>query len=53
MDIGKQQRVIIVEPEQEPVLDPVADLEPLTESEAAALAAAWPLPLDYDPEPVS
>ncbi len=53
MDIGNQQRVIIVEVEEvrprqpEPVADPVAALDDLEAS-----AAAWPLPLDFDPEPV-
>ena len=53
MDIGNQQRVIIVE------VDPVTHEQPKTPVEAGALeerelemAAAWPLPLDFDPEPV-
>ena len=54
MDIGNQQRVIIVE------VDPVAAERPTTPAEAASveereleMAAAWPLPLDLDPERVS
>lgn len=51
MDIGEQQRVIIVEVDEsmsEPAPQP--DQQP---SRAAEDAAAWPLPLDLDPEPVS
>lgn len=54
MDIGNQQRVIIVE------LDEVTENEPVEPLEAKAnvaaelgAATAWPLPLDLDPEPVS
>lgn len=53
MDIGKQQRVIIVE------LDTVEtpDLQITEDSssifEEVELVGDWPLPLDMDPEPVS
>ncbi|MCP3998234.1 MAG: hypothetical protein GY722_24700 [bacterium] len=53
MDIGNQQRVIIVE------LDPVSAGQPTpvettaVEERAFEMAAAWPLPLDLDPERVS
>ncbi len=53
MDIGNQQRVIIVE------LDPVSAEQPTpvettsVEEPAFEMAAAWPLPLDLDPELVS
>lgn len=54
MDIGNQQRVIIVE------VDPVTAEQPKAPVEAGSLeenelerAAAWPLPLDLDPEPVT
>lgn len=51
MDIGNQQRVIIVEqdtaiPEEQPTSS-VSDVDVDRET-----AAAWPLPLDLDPEPV-
>lgn len=53
MDIGNQQRVIIVEPDRE-----IADQFPAPPTEQATFAepesaAMWPLPLDLDPEPVS
>jgi hypothetical protein len=51
MDIGNQQRVIIVEPDQliseEELSSTVSDVGLDLET-----AAAWPLPLDLDPEPV-
>lgn len=54
MDIGNQQRVIIVE------VDPVSAEQPKTpvgassmEENELEMAASWPLPLDLDPEPVS
>ena len=51
MDIGNQQRVIIVE------LDKIEtpDLEPVAEAklEDVELVGAWPLPLDMNVEPVS
>ena len=53
MDIGNQQRVIIVELEESTTADP-----PAPEVEVAAVAdletaSTWPLPLDLNREPVS
>ena len=53
MDIGNQQRVIIVELEKERVAQPAAELVDLPTPEEIELAAAWPLPLDFDPERVN
>lgn len=50
MDIGNQQRVIIVEPEKMAVGAPMpagAEPDPVHGEE---IAAAWPLPLDIDQE---
>ena len=49
MDIGNQQRVIIVEPEEA-----VVDVSEATEPATAVLeeAATWPLPLDLEIDPV-
>ncbi len=53
MDIGNQQRVIIVELDETSAEEPVAPVEAASGSEQdLELAAAWPLPLDLDPEPV-
>ena len=55
MDIGSQQRVIIVEPVEVPLhaAEPVAEPEPVTEP-----VGEWPLPYaearcDMEPEPAS
>lgn len=48
MDIGNQQRVIIVE--EEPVENPAP--EPVVaEQELVDVVGEWPLPLAVDPEP--
>ena len=49
MDIGNQQRVIIVEPVEVPekAPEPVAAPQP-----AAEPVGEWPLPLELEPEPV-
>ena len=49
MDIGNQQRVIIVEPVELPekAPQPTPMPEPVVEP-----AGEWPLPLALDPEPV-
>ena len=50
MDIGNQQRVIIVEPEKALEEEPVTPAE--VEADLAAeleKAVAWPLPLELDP----
>ena len=49
MDIGNQQRVIIVEPEEieEPVIEPVA-ASPGSIYEKTELAGDWPLPMAID-----
>ncbi len=59
MDIGNQQRVIIVEVDA-PSSDRVHEEEPAQSIEAEVnlpadleAAAAWPLPLHLDPERVS
>ena len=44
MDIGKQQRVIIVEPEEASVQAP----QPVSEER---VLGQWPLPLETAPEP--
>ena len=50
MDIGNQQRVIIVEPE--PVEAPLPEPVPANaESVGADLLDEWPLPLVIDPDP--
>lgn len=53
MDIGSQQRVIIVEIER---LEPVMTAEPdMAEVEASLVDLAeeeWPLPVEMDPSPV-
>ena len=53
MDIGNQQRVIIVELDktEAPDLEPV--LETDSEFATAGVIGAWPLPLDINVEPVS
>lgn len=52
MDIGKQQRVIIVEEDDSMTVEPAqVEKEPDVASTPEG-AAAWPLPLDVDPEPV-
>ena len=48
MDIGKQQRVIMVEPEQLEMPEPVA-----AEPEEIERVGEWPLPIAIEPEPVS
>ncbi len=53
MDIGNQQRVIIVELEKQQVVEPTAELVDVPTAEEIELAAAWPLPLDFDPERVN
>ena len=52
MDIGNQQRVIIVELDktETPDLEPA---EPEPEFVEAGLVGDWPLPLDINVEPVS
>ena len=54
MDIGNQQRVIIVEPEQ-PVEKPAAPVSAEPRVEELEHAATWPLPLDLtgQADPVS
>ncbi len=48
MDIGNQQRVIIVEPAEVPSQAP----EPVTKSQAATEPIGeWPLPFVEEPEP--
>ena len=51
MDIGNQQRVIIVELDK----TETPDLEPAVEAklEGMELVGAWPLPLDINVEPLS
>ena len=50
MDIGNQQRVIIVELDKAEIPD--IEPEPATTMEAE-LVGDWPLPLDINVEPVS
>ncbi len=52
MDIGNQQRVIIVELEETMADKPPVPVATETAAELEK-AATWPLPLDLDPEPVS
>ncbi len=57
MDIGNQQRVIIVELDtptiDEPANEEPAELSATNHEGELDEAVAWPLPLDLDPEPVS
>ena len=58
MDIGNQQRVIIVEAEPEehrvPEVEPAQLIDTATEARSeVGLQAAWPLPLDLDRVPAS
>ncbi len=48
MDIGNQQRVIIVEPVQVPEKAPEPGAEPWRAPEPVG---EWPLPLEMEPEP--
>ena len=48
MDIGNQQRVIIVEPVQVPEKAPEPVAEP---GRAPEPVGEWPLPLEVEPEP--
>ncbi len=48
MDIGNQQRVIIVEPVQVPEKAPEPVAEP---GRAPEPVGEWPLPLEMEPEP--
>lgn len=52
MDIGKQQRVIIVEVDDSMKAEPAQVKRKTNDASAPDRAAAWPLPLDLDPEPV-
>ncbi len=58
MDIGNQQRVIIVETEPSEQRDPEAEPAQIIDAPAVGstevqAAASWPLPLDLDGVPVS
>ena len=48
MDIGKQRRVIIVEPIEAPSQAPAREVEPQPVAEPLG---EWPLPLEMEPEP--
>ena len=52
MDIGNQQRVIIVEVDPVTVEQPKTPVEATSQEQELEMAAAWPLPLDFDPESV-
>ena len=48
MDIGNQQRVIIVEPETPALLE--EELEPVqADHDEAEFVGEWPLPMDIEP----
>ncbi len=53
MDIGNQQRVIIVELDEVATAEPAVAVAAKSEPADLAMAAEWPLPLDLDLEPVS
>ena len=53
MDIGNQQRVIIVDLHDIEERKPEPALAEVERSEELEQAVTWPLPLDLDPAPVS
>jgi hypothetical protein len=52
MDIGEQQRVIIVEVEERMQTEPAPVVREASRAEAPERAVARPLPLELDPESI-